>query len=128
MAQGKTPIVAVGGAGDNILGTSADKISAAIESLADSDGILVLLDLGSAILSAEMALEMVSDDLRNSVRLSFAPLVEGAVAAALEASLGHSLTQVQQAAENTASAAQLLQLKPLSQPEEAEQSQEIAPI
>lgn len=127
MTQGKTPIVAAGGAGDNILGTSADRILAAIESFADTDGILVLLDLGSAILSAEMALEMASDALRNSVRLSFAPLVEGAIAAALEASLGHTLTQVQQAAENTASAAQLLQLKPLSQPEETEQSQEIAP-
>ncbi len=76
MTQGKTSIVAAGGAGDAILGTSADRILAAIESLAETDGILVLLDLGSAILSAEMALEMASDDLRNRTRLSFAPLVE----------------------------------------------------
>ena len=127
MTQGKTSIVAAGGAGDAILGTSADRILAAIESLAETDGILVLLDLGSAILSAEMALEMASDDLRNRTRLSFAPLVEGAIAAALEASLGHTLAQVQQAAESTASATQLLQLKPLSQSEEAEQSPEITP-
>src|SRR5712691_7214897 len=118
MAQGKTPIATAGGAVDNTLGTSADKILAAIQSLDDSDGVLVLLDLGSAILSTEMALEMVSDDLRSRIRLSFAPLVEGAIAAALEASLGHSLAEVQHAAENTASVAQLHQLKPLSQPEE----------
>ena len=68
---------------------------------------LVLLDLGSAILSAEMALEMLSDEQRDRIRLSYAPLVEGAVAAALEASLGRSLAQVQQVAEKTASVEQL---------------------
>ncbi|HLQ30732.1 MAG TPA: dihydroxyacetone kinase phosphoryl donor subunit DhaM, partial [Ktedonobacteraceae bacterium] len=91
MAQGKTSIAAAGGAVDNVLGTSADKILAAIQSLDNSNGVLVLLDLGSAVLSAEMALEMVSDDQRSRIRLSFAPLVEGAIAAALEASLGHTL-------------------------------------
>ena len=58
MTQGKTPIAAAGGAIDDILGTSADKILEAIQSVDGPDGVLVLLDLGSAILSAEMALEM----------------------------------------------------------------------
>ncbi len=127
MAQGKTSIAAAGGAVDNVLGTSADKILAAIQSLDNSNGVLVLLDLGSAVLSAEMALEMVSDDQRSRIRLSFAPLVEGAIAAALEASLGHTLAEVQQAAENTASAAQLQQLKPLSQSEESSTSADTVP-
>jgi phosphoenolpyruvate-protein phosphotransferase/dihydroxyacetone kinase phosphotransfer subunit len=115
MAQGKTPIAAAGGAGEDTLGTSVDKIIAAIQSVSGSDGVLVLLDLGSAILSAEMALEMLDeDDQRGPIRLSFAPLVEGAVTAALEASLGRSLVEVQQAAEKTASVEQLRQLKPLN--------------
>src|SRR6266849_2960948 len=114
MAQGKTPIAAAGGAMDDILGTSADKILAAIQSVDGPDGVLVLLDLGSAILSAELALEMLSDEQRERIRLSYAPLVEGAVAAALEASLGHTLAQVQQVAEKTANVDQLQLLKPLT--------------
>jgi phosphoenolpyruvate-protein phosphotransferase/dihydroxyacetone kinase phosphotransfer subunit len=117
MTQGKTPIAAAGGAIDDVLGTSADKILAAIQSVDGPDGVLVLLDLGSAILSAEMALEMLSDEQRERIRLSYAPLVEGAVAAALEASLGRTLAQVQQAAEKTANVDQLQMLKPLTQAE-----------
>lgn len=119
MAQGKVPIAAAGGAINDVLGTSADKILAAIQSVDGPDGVLVLLDLGSAILSAEMALEMLDDQQRNRVRLSFAPLVEGAVAAALEASLGRTLAEVQQAAEKTANTGQLQLLKPLSHTEAA---------
>jgi len=117
MTQGKTPIAAAGGAIDDVLGTSADKILTAIESVDGPDGVLVLLDLGSAILSAEMALEMLSDEQRERIRLSYAPLVEGAVAAALEASLGRTLAQVQQVAEKTANVDQLQMLKPLTQVE-----------
>ncbi|HWZ19667.1 MAG TPA: phosphoenolpyruvate--protein phosphotransferase [Ktedonobacteraceae bacterium] len=119
MTQGKTPIAAAGGAIDDILGTSADKILEAIQSVDGPDGVLVLLDLGSAILSAELALEMLSDEQRNRVRLTYAPLVEGAFAAALEASLGHNLAQVQLMAEKTADVDQLLMLKPLT-PTESE--------
>jgi phosphocarrier protein FPr len=114
MTQGKTPMAAAGGAVDDVLGTSADKILAAIQSVDGPDGVLVLLDLGSAILSTEMALEMLSDEQRERVRLSYAPLVEGAVAAALEASLGRTLVQVQQVAEKTANVDQLQMLKPLT--------------
>ena len=118
MVQKQTPLAAAGGAGDNVLGTSADTILAAIQSVDNPDGVLVLLDLGSAILSAEMALEMLDDDQRVHVTLSYAPLIEGAVAAALEASLGHTLTEVKQAAEKMAHVEQLQLLKPLDQPEE----------
>ena len=126
MTQGKTPIAGAGGAIDDILGTSADKILEAIQSVDGPDGVLVLLDLGSAILSAEMALEFLSDEQREHVRLSYAPLVEGAVAAALEASLGRTLAQVQQVAEKTANVEQLQMLKPLT-PVENESVEIVAP-
>src|SRR2546421_1756506 len=120
MTQGATPIAAAGGGVDNILGTSAEKIQAAIQAVDGPDGVLVLLDLGSAILSAEMALELLNSEQQH-VMLSFAPLVEGAIAAAIEASLGRTLVEVKQAAEKTASVEQLQQLKPLSSAyEEAE--------
>ncbi len=118
MTQGKTPIATAGGAGNGILGTSVENILAAIQSVDGPDGVLVLLDLGSAILSTEMALEMLDDDQRNRVLLSSAPLVEGAVAAAVESALGRSLLEVKRAAERTASVEQLRQLKPLTQSEE----------
>ncbi|HEV2582928.1 MAG TPA: dihydroxyacetone kinase phosphoryl donor subunit DhaM, partial [Ktedonobacteraceae bacterium] len=117
MAQGKARIEPAGGAIDGSLGTSADTILAAIQSLDGPDGVLVLLDLGSALLSAEVALEMLNDEQRAHTRLTYAPLVEGAVAAAIEATLGRSLAEVQQAAEKTAGTAQLQLLKPISQPE-----------
>ena len=118
MSQGKTSIAAAGGAINNVIGTSVDRIVAAIQSVEGPDGVLVLLDLGSALLSTEMALEMLDAGQQERIRISFAPLVEGAVIAALEASLGRTLEQVQQAAENTASAEHLRSLKPVNRAEE----------
>ncbi len=115
MAQGKTPIAAAGGMDGDVIGTSVERILAAIEKVTGPDGVLILLDLGSAILSTEMALEMLDEEQRGRVRLSIAPLVEGAVVAAVEASVGRSLAAVQQFAERTASVGQLRRLKPLSE-------------
>jgi phosphocarrier protein FPr len=114
MTQGKTPMAAAGGTAGGALGTSVDKILAAIQAVDSPDGVLVLLDLGSAVLSAEMAVEFLNDDQRARTHLSYAPLVEGAMAAAIEASLGRTLPEVRGAAEKTAQEAQLQQLKPLS--------------
>ena len=115
MAQGKTPLAAAGGGIDDIIGTSADKILAAIQTVANPDGVLILLDLGSAILSTELALEFLDDDQRSHISLTYAPLIEGTITAAVEASLGRSLAQVKQAAENMAHTAQLRQLKPINE-------------
>ncbi len=126
MTQGKILIAPAGGGPGDILGTSVDKITAAIQSVDSPDGVLVLLDLGSAILAAEMALEMLDIEQHDRVLLSFAPLVEGAVAAAIEASLGRALAEVKQTAEKTANATQLQLLKPLSAT--GEEPDEVAPL
>jgi dihydroxyacetone kinase phosphotransfer subunit len=102
VAQGNVPVVAVGGADDGSLGTNALAIAQAIESLSMEEGvegILVLMDLGSAVLSAETALEQLDEVLRDRVRMADAPFVEGAVAAAVEASLGSGLEAVLATAE-----------------------------
>ncbi|HZO72696.1 MAG TPA: phosphoenolpyruvate--protein phosphotransferase [Ktedonobacteraceae bacterium] len=127
MTKGAVRIIASGGAGDGVLGTSADVILTAIQTADDTDGVLILLDLGSAILSTEMALEMLDDEQRHRVTLTYAPLVEGAVTAALEASLGHSLAQVKTAAEKIATPAQLQQLKPFEQEATAKDGLDIPP-
>jgi phosphocarrier protein FPr len=76
------------------LGTDAARIQSAIESVYSEAGVVVLMDLGSAILSAEMALEFLPDDYQQHVRLCAAPLVEGAIAAVVQAAAGASLEQV----------------------------------
>jgi phosphoenolpyruvate-protein phosphotransferase/dihydroxyacetone kinase phosphotransfer subunit len=78
------------------LGTDAARVMSAIEAADDGsgDGVLVLMDLGSAVLSAEMALELLDPSVGERVRLVPAPLVEGAVAAAVAAQAGQPLDAV----------------------------------
>jgi phosphocarrier protein FPr len=76
-----------------VLGTDAERVRAAIQRAMSADGVLVLMDLGSALMSAEFAVELLAD-APGPVRLSAAPLVEGAVAAAVAASAGASLSEV----------------------------------
>jgi PTS hybrid protein len=76
------------GTDDGGLGTDAVAISAAMTAADAGDGVVVLMDLGSAVLSAETALELLDDDLRERVLLSPAALVEGLVGAAVVAAGG----------------------------------------
>ena len=79
--------------GTPILGTDAVAVATAIDELAaDCDGVLVLMDLGSAVLSAELALELRMSDV--PVRLAPAPFVEGLLAAVVSAAAGGSLDAV----------------------------------
>ncbi|HEV7869923.1 MAG TPA: dihydroxyacetone kinase phosphoryl donor subunit DhaM [Modestobacter sp.] len=76
------------GTEDGGLGTDAVAVSAAMAAADSGDGVVVLMDLGSAVLSAETALELLDDDLRERVLLSPGPLVEGLVGAAVVAAGG----------------------------------------
>ncbi|WP_454878855.1 dihydroxyacetone kinase phosphoryl donor subunit DhaM [Serratia inhibens] len=76
------------------IGTDAIKVMEAIESVADGAGIVVLMDLGSALLSAETAIELLDPQLAAKVRLCSAPLVEGTLAAVVAANSGAGLEQV----------------------------------
>jgi phosphoenolpyruvate-protein phosphotransferase/dihydroxyacetone kinase phosphotransfer subunit len=89
-------IAAAGGVGSNRqeFGTDAVDIARAIESVDSPDGVVVLMDLGSAVLSAETAMELLSDERRARVRLCPAPIVEGAIAAGVQISLGSDLKTV----------------------------------
>ena len=82
------------------VGTDAALVAAAVERAWSDDGVLVLMDLGSAVLSAEMALDLLPEQRRGRVLLCEAPLVEGAVAAAVTARLGEPLERVAAEARN----------------------------
>ena len=94
---GEVEVVAVGGDADGGFGTDPERIKAAIENL-DADEALVFMDLGSAVLSAETVLEMLSSENRERVRLVDAPFVEGAFAAGVEASTGSEANECVEAA------------------------------
>lgn len=100
-------IATAGGTDDGRLGTSAPLIEAAIRSADSPDGVLVLLDLGSAALSLELALEALGPEMRSRVTVSQAPLVEGAILAAVQASLGDPLARVAEAAARAAEMSKL---------------------
>ena len=101
------PVGLAGGTADGRLGTTADRVVAAIREVliaggADG-GAVVLFDFGSAALSVELALEELEPSERSRVRIPAAPLVEGAFAAGVQASIDGSLDAVAQAAAAAAS-------------------------
>jgi multiphosphoryl transfer protein len=93
MGGGKVAIEPAGGMEDGAIGTDVERVRAAVEKVRSPDGVLILMDLGSALMSAEMATEMAEPD-GGPIRLSEAPLVEGAVAAAALAGAGAALDEV----------------------------------
>lgn len=99
------PAVPAGGAGGlsgGRLGTNALEVTGALRRVlaeAGGDGVIVLLDLGSAAIAVELALDELAPEDRARVRVTAAPFVEGAVLAAVTAGQGASLAAVQAAAE-----------------------------
>ena len=96
MASPETPILAAGGMEDGGIGTDAFRIQTAIEEADRGEGVLLLVDLGSAIMSAETATDFLDEDI--DVRIADTPVLEGAVSAAVAALQGGlSSLAVQQA-------------------------------
>lgn len=78
----------------NPIGTDPIKVMEAIESVADTDHVLVMMDIGSALLSAETALDLLDPTIAAKVRLCAAPLVEGTLAATVSAAAGADIDKV----------------------------------
>src|SRR5437764_11308716 len=95
MLHGQQPRIAVAaGLDDTTFGTDAVQIKAAIEQVDSPAGVVVLMDLGSAVLSAELALDLLGNGSAERVLLCPAPLVEGLVVAAVAAAGGASRSEV----------------------------------
>jgi multiphosphoryl transfer protein len=96
MTQGQVPLAIAGGIDDpeNPIGTDAMQVLEAINEVYSDEGVVVFMDLGSALLSAETALEFLPDEQRANVFLSSAPLIEGALAAAVQSSVGSTPAQI----------------------------------
>jgi PTS hybrid protein len=99
-----TKLVPAGGTDAGDLGTSFTKVLSGIAAADSGAGVVVLCDLGSAVLTAETALDFLDDDIRGRVRIVDAPLVEGGVAAAVTSETGGDLDAVLLAARSAARA------------------------
>ena len=100
-------IHSVGGAIDGSLGTDGERVLEVLQAAAQGAGAAVLMDLGSSVLAVKAALEELLDDQLTRLAVVDGPLVEGAVAAGVLASIGASLAEVAQAAEETRDARKL---------------------
>jgi phosphoenolpyruvate---glycerone phosphotransferase subunit DhaM len=99
MVGEEVPLAWCGGDPGGGLGTSVEAILAAIDRAWSARGVAILVDLGGAETNSEMAVEMLPDERRRLTVICNAPIVEGAVMAATEASSGASLDEVRKTAE-----------------------------
>ena len=108
MAQGFTGLLCAGGLEDGSIGTDAQRIADAILEADSGDGVVIMADIGSSIMSAEAAIELLEDDGHevNAV-IADAPIVEGSICAVVEAAGGGSLESVLKSAEESREAAKL---------------------
>lgn len=97
MMANNVHIEAAGGLDEGLLGTSYERVKVAIEDVCGTDGAVVLMDMGSAVMTAELAVEECRDE---AVRLVDCPIAEGAVLAALAAASGADLEEVARRAES----------------------------
>jgi multiphosphoryl transfer protein len=97
------PIAVAAGVGDDRseFGTDAVEIADAIRSVYSPDGVLVMMDLGSAVLSAQVAIELLEPEIGSTVRLCTAPFVEGCIAAGVQIGLGSDINTVQSEAKGS---------------------------
>lgn len=101
---GSVRLVAAGGTDDGGIGTSFAKVMAGVSEADDGAGVVVVSDLGSALLTAETVLDMLDAGQRARVRVVDVPFVEGGVAAAVAAESGGALDAVVAAAEGAVDA------------------------
>ena len=91
MMASDAPLAAAGGLEDGSFGTSFERIKAAIESVYSDDGVLVLMDMGSAVMTTEMVIESMPG---KKIKMADCPIVEGAVMGAVNSSAGLSLEEI----------------------------------
>jgi len=95
------PIVAAGGTGDGRIGTNTELIVNAINGVYSGDHILVFADLGSSILSTEMALDLLDPEVAEKVHIVDAPVIEGAVVATIQAAISDDVNEIIEVAEGS---------------------------
>ncbi len=108
------PVIPAGGTDDGRVGTSFEKVERALEqALDEGDSALILVDLGSAVMVTQMAIESLPEEMQQRIRMTNAPLTEGAIAAVVAAAGGDALDDVQRAAEQALATPKIPEAAPI---------------
>jgi len=101
MVKGKRVFIACAGGVSDVIGTNSTLVKRAIDEVYSEDGVIVLVDFGSAVLSSRAAITLIEPEKRDKVLIADAPIEEGTFVAAVEASIGKTLAEVKKAAEDS---------------------------
>lgn len=88
------PFIAVGGTFDKRLGTDPEKILASLERIYSPDGVLILYDFGSSLLSIESAVSLLDTEMQKHIVVFHTPLIDGSLNAAMEISFNKKLGDI----------------------------------
>lgn len=88
------PFIAVGGTFDGRLGTDPEKILASLEQIYSPDGVLVLYDFGSSLLSVEAAVSLLPTERQKHIVVFHTPLIDGSLNAAMEISFNKKMEDI----------------------------------
>ena len=99
MAGKDLNIIPAGGTSDGRIGTDPILIKDSIEKAYDGDGVAILADIGSSIMSSELAMEMLEDDIKKKTCILDTPIVEGSIAVSVQASISKDMEDIKRAAE-----------------------------
>lgn len=94
MAGEESRVLSAGGTDDGRLGTSAPLIMDNINKCSDCDKILIFCDLGSSVLSSEMAIELLDEEMSKKCILVDGPIVEGALVASVQATVTNDVNEI----------------------------------
>ena len=99
MAGEDLKIISAGGTSDGRIGTDPLLIKESIEKTYDGDGVVILADIGSSIMSSELAIEMLEEEIKEKTIILDAPIVEGSIAVSVQASISNDMEEIKKAAE-----------------------------
>lgn len=91
-------IIPAGGTSDGRIGTDPIMIKEAIEKAYDGDGIGIIVDIGSSLMNAELAMELLEEEIRKKVIILDTPIVEGSISVAVQAYISNNMEEVLKAA------------------------------
>jgi dihydroxyacetone kinase phosphotransfer subunit len=99
MAEEDLKIISAGGTSDGRIGTDPILIKESIEKAYDGYGVVILADIGSSIMSSELAIEMLEEGIKEKVQILDTPIVEGSIAVSVQASISNDMEDIKRAAE-----------------------------
>jgi len=94
---GEVLIASAGGTEDGRIGTDINKVIYAIKEVYSEDGVIVIFDLGSAYMNADMAIECLPESMKDKVEIIDTAIVEGAIVAAVQCSMNKSIKDIRDA-------------------------------